>query len=159
MWMPVPRTQRTVRADSVVLQSGRACGGRHPAKECKGTRALTATRFQQMQPAAAGERMRVPHLRCPLRRPHQAVQRPFFRFPRKPRQLRGMRIIRKGKPPSPKQPPKKKTRQAEQVPEPAVAPKAAPAKLEIPAVVPLNVHDRRWGTSLQPSRESCELAG
>jgi len=58
-----------------------------------------------------------------------------------------------------KQPPKKKTRQAEQVPEPAVAPKAAPAKLEIPAVVPLNVHDRRWGTSLQPSRESCELAG
>lgn len=26
-----------------------ACGGRHPAKECKGTRALTATRFQQMQ--------------------------------------------------------------------------------------------------------------
>ena len=36
---------------SVVLQSGRACGGRHPAKECRGKRALTTKRFQEMQPA------------------------------------------------------------------------------------------------------------
>ena len=34
---------------SVVLQSGRACGGKHPAKECRGKRALTTARFQQMQ--------------------------------------------------------------------------------------------------------------
>ena len=45
------------------------------------------------------------------------------------------------RPPSPKQPPKKKAKQAEAVPEPA---EAAPAKLEIPALVPLNVYDRRF---------------
>jgi hypothetical protein len=38
---------------AVVLQSGRACGGKHPAKDCRGKRALTAERFQEMQPAAA----------------------------------------------------------------------------------------------------------
>ena len=45
-----------------------------------------------------------------------------------------------------KQPPKKraKAKKGEQLPEPAAAPKAAPARLEISAVVPLNTHDRRW---------------
>ena len=52
----MPRTQRTVRADtsaylcSVLFQSGRACRAAKPAKDCKGKRALTAARFQQMQP-------------------------------------------------------------------------------------------------------------
>ena len=36
---------------AVVLQSGRACGGKHAAKDCRARRALTAERFQKMQPA------------------------------------------------------------------------------------------------------------
>ncbi|CAL1171898.1 unnamed protein product [Cladocopium goreaui] len=43
-----------------------------------------------------------------------------------------------------KQPPKKRAKKGEQLPESAAAPKAAPARLEISAVVPLNTHDRRW---------------
>ena len=45
---------------------------------------------------------------------------------------------------SPKQPPKKRAKKGEQLPEPAAKTKAAPARLEISAVVPLNTHDRRW---------------
>ena len=38
---------------AVVLQTGRACGGKHPASECWGKRAMTAKRFKEFPTGAA----------------------------------------------------------------------------------------------------------
>ena len=38
---------------AVVLQTGRACGGKHPASECWGRRAMTAKRFKDLPSGAA----------------------------------------------------------------------------------------------------------
>ena len=151
---------------SVLFQSGRACRAAKPAKDCKGKRALTAARFQQMQPgpmpssaAAAGGKpdeepepttdesssFEMSFTAPQVQRPSSGLQRKHKKTKAAPKDGEHPKgpAKRAERPPSPKQPPKKKAKQAKRVPETAAAPKVAPAKLEVPAVVPLNVHDRR----------------
>eukprot|EP00435_Cladocopium_sp_Y103_P028886 s2906_g7.t1 len=150
---------------AVVLQTGRACGGKHPARECWGRRAMKVERFQEMRPGSVpSAKEEEPLTRdeadtsdessssSPRLQLVKAKASPAAAdHPKGPAK-------RAERPPSPKQPPKKKARQEEPSQAAGSDPAAAPQLIPIPPdMVPLGAADRRFDQLATVSGKQTEM--
>eukprot|EP00435_Cladocopium_sp_Y103_P054452 s2532_g17.t1 len=169
---------------AVVLQTGRACGGKHPASACWGRRAMKVERFQEMRPGSVpSAKEEEPPTRDEADTSDESssssmavtAPQPAPAKPKTPAEAASAKRSVKAKaspvaadhpkgpakraerPPSPKQPPKKKARQEAPSQAAGSDPAAAPQLIPIPDMVPLGAADRRFDQLATVSGKQTEM--
>eukprot|EP00435_Cladocopium_sp_Y103_P030945 s870_g7.t1 len=167
---------------AVVLQTGRACGGKHPAKDCWGRRAMKVERFQEMRPGSVpSAKEEEPPTREEADTSDESssssisVTAPTSSKPKTPAEAASAKRQVKAKaspaaadhpkgpakraerPPEPKEPPKKKARQEAPGQAAGSDPVAAPELIPIPDMVPLGSADRRFDLLATVSGKQTEM--